>query len=173
MHKKVKPLHKPGEWYRDQYGWKQEPYPEEEKKRIALAKKNQKKFAAQADIYTQERINHSGFTSKHAAKKLKKSKQKFTKVLKKTSRDLSHRDMDGKDIYKYLLGHGKKAPKKVAEDTFDVHLDLDDDGSDKKKKKAKAQNPLSALMNGEEEAELGSEEKEEIAETKPSKYSRE
>merc|ERR1712227_224589 len=35
---KPKPLHKPGEWYKDKFGWNQEPDPAEEKQRVKFAK---------------------------------------------------------------------------------------------------------------------------------------
>merc|ERR1711988_994624 len=50
MKKKVKPEHKPGEWYKDKWGWKQEPDPDAEAKRKKMAKEHKSKLTEKMDV---------------------------------------------------------------------------------------------------------------------------
>jgi len=46
------PQHEPGEWYRDKFGWKQQPFPAEEKKQKNFAKENTNKRVVKATYGT-------------------------------------------------------------------------------------------------------------------------
>merc|ERR1711912_114816 len=80
------PLHKPGEWYRDKFGWKQQPYPAEEKKQKHFYKEMRNKRIERATYgITSVQKTHSVVHAAISSDKTPKNELKLLKKLHLTS----------------------------------------------------------------------------------------